>query len=77
MRAEADQLQVGQIFCLGVVLVDLRQRDAELAVAMAGRNVRMGSRVEIRIDAQADRRVLLHPARNLGNAMQARRATRR
>src|SRR6185437_7325607 len=51
-------------------LADLGERDAELAVAMTGRDVRMRSRVEIGIDAQADRRLNPEPLRDRGDAAQ-------
>ncbi len=72
MRAEPDDFELRQRARFGVIFVDLRQRHAELAVAMAGGNMRMRPRIEIGIHAQADRRAMLHAARDLGHAMQFR-----
>ena len=72
MRAEADDFKLRQRARFGVIFVDLRKRHAELAVAMAGGNMRMRPRIEIGINTQADRRAMLHAARDLGHAMQFR-----
>ncbi len=65
-----DDFELRQRARLRVVFVDLRERYAEFAVAMAGGNVRMRTRIEIGIYAQTDRRAMLHAARDLCHAMQ-------
>ena len=72
MRAEPDNFQIRQRARLGVVLVHLRERHAELTVAMTGGNMRMRPRVEVRIHPQADRRTPLHSAGDLCHAMKFR-----
>src|SRR5580704_5659195 len=72
MGAQSDDLELRQRARFRVVFVDLRERHAKLAVAMAGGDVRMRAWIEIRIHAQADRRAMLHAARDFCNAMQFR-----
>ena len=47
-------------------------RDAEFALAQPGRDVRMRTRVDVRIHAQRDRRTLAEPASDLRDALELR-----
>ena len=64
MTVDADDLEVRQ---RGRLLVDLQRifvDDAELVFLESGRNVRMRLGIDVRIDAQADRRDLSEPSRD-------------
>ena len=71
MAVDAADLDVGQRGGAAIEVQGFGEGDAELVAAQAGGNaVGVGVGIDVRLDAEGDRRPLAHAAGNLGEAVE-------
>ena len=70
VATDADDLERRHAGRTPVEPLRVRMRDAEFGFAQSGRNIRMRARVDIRVDAQRDRRRAPKPLRDARHALQ-------